>query len=67
MIQVKTFRGLEHEHEQLCEQVNTWIRDNNIRVVSVDMNMAPQSKLSDSVLRTGTSSDLMIGVTYEVD
>ncbi len=67
MIQVKTFRGLEHEHEELGEQVNAWIRENNIRVVSVDMNMAPQSKLPDSVLRTGTSSDLMILVTYEVD
>ena len=67
MIQVKTFRGLEHEHEELVEQVNTWIRENNIRVVSVDLNMAPQSKLPDSVLRSGTSSDLMILVTHEVD
>jgi len=67
MVQVKMFRGLEHEHEQLAEQVNTWIRENNIRVISVDTNMAPQSKLPDSVLRSGTSSDLMIVVTYEVD
>ena len=67
MIQVKTFRGLEHEHEELCEQVNTWIRENSIRVVSVDLNLAPQSKVPDSVLRSGTSSDVMILVTYEVD
>jgi len=67
MLQLKTFRGLEHEHDQVCEQVNAWIRENNIRVVSVDLNMAPQSKLPDSVLRSGTSSDLMILVTYEVD
>jgi hypothetical protein len=67
MIQVKTFRGLEHEHEELTEQLNTWIRENNIRVVSVDLNLAPQSKLPDSVLRSGTSSDVMMLVTYEVD
>jgi len=67
MIQVKTFRGLEHEHEELAEQVNAWIRENNIRVVSVDLNMAPQSKLPDSVLRSGTSSDVMMLVAYEVD
>jgi len=67
MVQIKTFRGLEHEHDQVCDQINAWIRDNNIRVVSVAMNMAPQSKVPDSVLRSGTSSDLMVLVTYEVD
>jgi len=67
MVHIKTFRGLEHEHEQLAEQVNTWICENNVRVLSAQMSMAPQSKLPDNVLRSGASSDLMILLTYETD
>ena len=67
MVQIKTFKGLEHEHEQLDAEINAWIRDNNIRVLRVELMLAPQSKLPDSVLRTGTSSDVMILVTYEID
>ncbi len=67
MVQVKTFKGLEHEHDQLTERVNEWIRDNSVRVLNVTLHLAPQSKVRDSALRAGTSSDLMILVTYEVD
>ncbi|MCD6287863.1 MAG: hypothetical protein J7M12_01985 [Candidatus Hydrogenedentes bacterium] len=67
MVQIKTFKGLEHEHEMLTDRINTWIRDNNIRVLSVTLTMAPQSKVPDSVLRTGTSSDVMMLITYETE
>jgi hypothetical protein len=67
MVQIKTFKGLEHEHEQLDAAVNAWIRDNSIRVLSAELVLAPQSKLPAGVLRAGTSSDVMILVTYETD
>lgn len=67
MIQIKTFKGLEHEHELLDETVNTWIRENNARVHDVKLVLAPQSKLPANVLRQGTSSDLMVLVTYDAN
>ena len=67
MIQIKTFKGLEHEHDQLCDLVNAWIKDNNIRVVNVSFALAPQSRLPDGVIRGGASSDLMLLVSYETD
>ena len=67
MVQIKTFKGLEHEHELLEEAVNSWIRENNARVLDVKLVLAPQSKVPNNVLRQGTSSDVMVLVTYETD
>lgn len=67
MIQIKTFKGLEHEHELLDGAVNAWIRENKIRVQDVKLVLAPQSKISGNVLRQGTSSDVMVLVTYETE
>ncbi len=67
MQQVKLFKGVEAEVSVLEADVNDWIRESGVRVVSIQGNIAPQT-VSDS--ETGTSgrfssSDVLLVVMYE--
>ena len=67
MQQVKLFKNVEAEITELETEVNNWIRESGVRVVSIQGNIAPQT-VSDS--KTGTlgkfsPSDVLIVVTYE--
>ena len=67
MQQLKLFKGVEAEVSQLETEVNNWIRENGIRVVSIQGNIAPQT-VSDSKaesVRRFAPSDVLIVVTYE--
>lgn len=70
MQQIKIFKGIEGEFNQLETEVNTWIAKNKIRVQQIFGNISPQSASS----RTGSQgltksefapSDVMLVVVYE--
>ena len=68
MIQVKTFKGTEFQQEELEDQLNNWIKENNIKVVDIKISLSPQS--SSDRKRVGMrdlSSDLLYAVIYETE
>jgi len=71
MQQIKLFTGTEEQTEELETQVNDWIQNNTIKVISITGNISPQSPqpggddtptLSKSRF---SASDILIVVTYE--
>ena len=67
MQKVKLFKNVEAEISELETEVNNWIREGGIRVVSIQGNIAPQT-VSDSkagTLGKFSPSDVLIVVTYE--
>jgi hypothetical protein len=67
MQQVKLFKSVEAEISSLETEINNWIRENGIRVVSIRGNIAPQT-VSDPTgggLNRFSPSDVLIVVTYE--
>ena len=79
MQQIKLFIGREDHLTELENEVNTWIAESGVNVLSISGNIAPQSILPTREAATpsglgakgGTpgrrfaSSDIMVFVTYE--
>lgn len=69
MQQVKLFMGVESRLEDLEREVNGWLRENGVRVVSIRGNIAPQTpakaNLDNSGMRNFLPSDLFVMVVYE--
>ncbi len=69
MHQVKIFRGIESEVGALEKQINAWLAAENVRVVNIIGNIAPQSPPPDEKLGAiGASpwapSDILVIVHY---
>ena len=67
MQQVKLFKSVEAEVSDLETEINSWIRESGIRVISIQGNIAPQT-VSDSKsagLKRFSPSDILIVVMYE--
>lgn len=77
MQQIKIFIGREDTPSDLSDEVNAWIADSGVNVVSISGNLAPQSVLphkeagaggqlgAGGTTRRFAPSDLMVMVTYE--
>ncbi|MCH7688984.1 MAG: hypothetical protein IH899_20295 [Planctomycetes bacterium] len=67
MQQVKLFKSVEAEISELETEVNNWIRESGVRVVSIQGNIAPQTVSDSKAGTTGrfSPSDVLIVVTYE--
>ena len=67
MQQVKLFKSVEAEISELESEVNNWIRESGVRVVSIRGNIAPQTVSDSNVGVKGrfSPSDVLIVVTYE--
>ncbi len=70
MQQIKVFIGIEGEQSVLEREVNTWIEQNKVKVVSIRGNIAPQTLArqeppASSSGRTFRPSDLFILIVYE--
>lgn len=76
MQQIKIFRGLETETEQLEQTVNAWLRSTGVRVIQMFGNIAPQTVLhvqsggpvvgaESGVSRRFGPSDILLVVLYE--
>lgn len=69
MQQIKLFKGVENELRELENEVNGWIRQNQVRVVSIQGNISPQTIQPEAKAGIGSStfsaSDLFVIVVYE--
>ena len=70
MQQVKIFKGVESEVGTLEAEVNAWIREQSVKIISITGNIAPQSNAPQS--KGGSAlgtvyppSDVVIIVLYE--
>jgi len=69
MQQVKIFKSVETEITALEAEVNAWIRDSGVSVLSITGNIAPQSGADSSTKGLTQSSfapsDIVVIVLYE--
>jgi hypothetical protein len=69
MQQVKIFKSVEPEVDQLEGQINVWLRESKVRVLSVVGNIAPQSSAAEpkavASARGFAPSDVLVIVLYE--
>jgi hypothetical protein len=64
MQQVKLFKSVESELEELEKDMNDWMKQNNVKVISIQGNIAPQT-ITGSHVGTFSSSDILMIVHYE--
>lgn len=78
MHQVKLFSGEEDYRDRLELEINDWLRESRVRVVSIHGNIAPQTVVKTiketpipgagpGQTRMNASSDILIVVVYEMD
>ena len=70
MQQVKLFKGVENQMDQLEASVNAWLRKTGARVVSLTGNIAPQTvagegKSAGLTQSDFATSDILLVVLYE--
>ena len=67
MQKIKIFKGIEGDTGLLEQEINSWISENNIKVIQMTGNIAPQS--SGEARQTGTArfalSDVIVILLYE--
>ncbi len=76
MQQVKIFTGLEGATEELCGEINNWIRETGAKILQISGNIAPQS-IGSSGTAPGLQgagamagrlpSDILVIVLYTVE
>jgi hypothetical protein len=64
MLQVKIFKNLEFQYDELSREINSWIRDQGIDAVDIRIQIAPQSQGEGSSLGSAGDSDLLGYVVY---
>ncbi len=72
MQQIKLFIGIEDQLDTLENEVNSWIRDNKVKIHSIQGNIAPQTLAKEATTMSGTgrsfrASDILVLVVYEAD
>lgn len=67
MQQVKFFKSVDTELEDLERTVNRWIRKTGVRVLSIQGNLSSQSGSSGSGMNTFAAGDVLVVVHYEID
>ena len=68
--QIKIFKSLESNHDQLEQDVNKWLSESNVKVLQILGNIAPQTPSPSMASRPAIEScyppsDLMLVVLYE--
>lgn len=67
MQQIKIFKGIESELNELESRVNAWIKQSGARIANVFGNIAPQSAGHAGTLgHSVTASDVLLVVLYEL-
>ncbi len=68
MQQVKLFKSVESNVSALEEEINGWLMSNNVQIVSIVGNIAPQSvagKDTAASIKGFAPSDLFVMLLYE--
>lgn len=66
MQQVRIFEVLETNLQELEDEINTWLRETKVKIISITGNVAPQSQISQPKARPAPS-DVLLVVLYEVN
>ncbi len=66
MQQVKLFKSVDSELGDLEGQINRWIVDEKVRIVSIQGNISPQAS-KHSVQGSFSQADVFVIVMYEKD
>ncbi|MBK95660.1 MAG: hypothetical protein CMJ79_08085 [Planctomycetaceae bacterium] len=64
MQQVKIFKSIESELSGLEQEINEWITTENVNIINIFGNIAPQS-LSGPGMGSFSSSDVLITILYQ--
>lgn len=65
MRKIKIFKSVESELHPLEDEVNGWLQESGVKLVSVTGNIAPQTQTANSALGSFASSDVLLIVVYE--
>jgi hypothetical protein len=66
MQQIKIFKSIESERDQLEKEINRWIRKSSARVISITGNISSNSPVSQS-MSSFSVNDILIIILYETD
>lgn len=66
MQQVKIFKSIESERDQMEKDINRWMRKSGARVISITGNISANSPNSQS-MSSFSGNDILIIVLYEID
>lgn len=67
MQQVKIFKSIDTEIENMQQQINRWIGKSGARVLSITGNLSPQPAAAQGPLETFSASEVLVIVLYEAD
>ena len=65
MQQVKIFKSIESELLTLEQEINEWVSQSGVKIVSITGNIAAQSASTGSLGDTFSGSDVLLFVLYE--
>lgn len=66
MQQVKIFKSIENELIPLEKEINQWIKESGVRVISMTGNIAPQANVpTTGGLSSFSASDVLVIILYE--
>ncbi len=67
MQQVKIFKSVDTEINEMEHQINRWMRKSGARVLSITGDLSSQPSSSQGPLHSFTASDVLVIVLYEID
>ncbi|MCO8122958.1 hypothetical protein NHH03_14515 [Stieleria sp. TO1_6] len=67
MQQVKIFKSVDTELDDLEKQINRFIRKHGVRVLSVTGNLSNSPSAGNGPMNTFAAGDVLIILTYEID
>ena len=65
--QLKIFKSIDTELEELERQMNRWIRKTGVKVISVTSNLSAQAVPSTGGMNSFAANDVMFTILYEVE
>ncbi len=65
MQQIKIFKSIESERDQMENDINRWIRKSGAKVISVTGNISSSSQNSQS-MSSFSGNDILLVVLYEI-
>ncbi len=67
MQQVKIFKSVDTEIEDLEKQINRFIRKNNVRVLSISGNHSASNEAASGPLNTFSGGDITVIMLFEIE
>ncbi|MGV3484380.1 MAG: hypothetical protein ACO1RT_08180 [Planctomycetaceae bacterium] len=66
MQQIKIFKSIESERDQMEKDINRWMRKSGARVISITGNISANTPVSQA-MSSFSGNDILIIVLYEID